>query len=438
MKLLNRHRELAPWALLLAALAVILVVVGRGPFLFSLSAQGLLLLPLLWLSCSKRGALRLGTTTPLPFGRWLLLGSLAGISMVLLYQGLFFIVTQALPIGIPASAATPTTASWQALVVRWGGFPWLLALLLSVALSTCGWVKKLPGRLSSLLQPVFRQGPDGAVSLLADFWVRSTAGLALTTALASAILALWLIFMHAINIPLSVGLRFSSLLILTFFMFFPSSPYVTKALRWLLHRRTPYWLILLLFVPALSILLLLAQLISAAIASAYPGWNQDATQFPALNWQQLWLVFSALWWLSWLPLFSSWLAVLSQGMTLRRMIGGGLVMTLVCSALLWLLLQPALLQPWIAYGSIAIGLAIILSIFVRQPYFVYLIRGTLPKSTHEKQRSLFLPLRTLFQNTSLTVVFYLLAGIYLLTVFSAVIVIPFLVLAVLGLLFLRN
>lgn len=434
MKPLKKHYDYFP-AIYLPLFFVALIIVVFFP------AQALLCFRVHWLALifilipiiTPIGNIRLGEkASALSFYQWLGLLLLATLGISFLYWGFIYICFAGLPLQTPSNSQILLSQTYQTLLITFGMFPWALIILLAVGLAYVSYYLKQVGKFSWLLKSLLKNSDEDVPTLMTDFFARTMAHFSLAYAIGIICLLSIIIIANMAHVEISIGLRFVPIAVATLLIFGVNTPPWQKAVRFFTAKNIPLSVLTLLFVITTAVIVSIANTIAIQLADNFPNGNHLLIAFTIPSWQINWELLSAMWWLIWTPLMAGFIAYLSKGYRIRTVVFGG-----ICAAILSFLIMTFVTQTniifnqhwrWINYILPWLGLIILMLLFMQKKYLPYQMRAVIPGTQFEKPRSTLFYTQSLFQTAAFIIILYLPLGIYVLNIFTFIMIFPWAIL----------
>lgn len=436
MKPLKKHYDFV-YAVYFPIVFIALIIVVFFPQIVVLcfSVHVFILLMLLILACLPFAKIKLGSEyKSMAFVKWLAFVILITLSLNFVYLGLISAVTN-LPVTYPFTHASLINTT-KNFIFNWWGFPWMIFFAVAIHLTYVSFFQNKTGQLSLTLQPIIKNKENDNASIAIDFLARTVAHFSLAITIGIITLHTIGLLSQHFQINIFTQFRFATLAIATIFLVLMNLQQWQTSVRFLVVKKIPVFIIAAVFIIVIALCFIILNLIFEFFAENISKWNQLLLPF-AFHWQRTWLIFSAMWWLSFLPLISGFIAAISRGFTIRKMILGGMIVLFINNAFLfslpWLQQQKFLWQFLSAFLPY-LGFFIIALLFMRKKYLTYAIRSIVPFSKEEKPRSVIFYTQTLLQVALFMIIFYFPMGIYLVNIFVFVVVFPLVIVSLIGVL----
>lgn len=425
MKLLKKHYEYLPY-LYLPILIIALVILYFFPqqILLCFRAHWLVLFFLLLIIVTPIGNIRLGNEKIVNFWQWLLLVFSAQLGISFVYYGFSEVISKSLPIFITTNSNVFASSS-KILFRDWGYYPFAAFLLTGIIFSYYGFYKKTPATLSRALQPLLKNKTEDALSLSADFIVRTISLFMLASIIGIVSLQLMFILASLFQVKLNIGLNLATITIATIILLLINYPKWDQTVRYLSTKKTPLAIITILYILFIAILLVILNAIINFLATGYAPLTNPIFQFNINNWFNYWMILSAMWWIGWVPLVGGLIAFLSKGYKIRTVILGGLLSLLLISGV-WILLESLTFTYLKNFSLLAaiLGILMLMPLFMRAKFMLYQMRAVVPDTQPQKTRTLHFYTQALLKNAAFIVILYLPMGIYLLNVMIFALIFP--------------
>lgn len=339
----------------------------------------------------------------LPWPLWLI-GTTGFVS--LLYSFFYFghrFLSEVLTINKPIDLPTiPPLASG-------GLFPWALVALFAIILQRVYFTNKNTGLISDCLEPIFDISQHSNVGKYCNTYLRLTIFFAMLLPLFFIGSIILFFFTQYRGLTLSPGINMQNIFASTILFYVINFSQWQLSFNWLMKKKFPTLLSMLIVLFSAMILLVLlvsgAQLLPLSyVINYYPFdptvWN---TVLDMLD------IFIAL---SWLPIASSTIAVLSRGYRNDQIIIATLFVPLLTqfytiSDLIFNNTQIAIILLWCSI--------LLLMIFLKDSLVTLVSRGVFPTSFSMRQRKPTLYLRSLLITTIAFIGIFWVTGIYLIS-----------------------
>jgi len=317
----------------------------------------------------------------------------------------------------------PTTSR---MLQHWGLFPWPMGILLGVGLGWVAYVQRQTGIFSATIAPLLHNTQESNLGLSIDFGMRSAPIISFSSLMAFTTLALTTWAGEHWQLPITSGINLGTLVVATFFLLAPMSQPWQQIIRFFTtHNIPPAVIALLLLLILIPLLLLSSQL--AAIINHYLPFTGFADTIKidssSENQHQLWMIFSASWWLIWMPVMAGFIATISRGYCIRTIVAGSLLLPIIAA-----LVSPLskALPPTIAYLLMILGLVMLLLLFFRYPYMTHYLRARIPDTLPMKTRQPHFFLRNILNAYVMSIALLLPLGLLFLSVGFYMLLMPIL------------
>lgn len=431
MKILTKHLHLRPLVYILFALGLLVILFFPYIFAFSFRAHMILFVSAGLLISTPWAHRR----TPLEekherfsFIKSLGCTLLLEIALMCAFYTICHLTAFTIPISIQPFPLLPITA--HILLTAWGVFPWGAVVLLAVGLSYIAYLQKQPGDISTLLRPLIKNVPADTISLTADVTIKIAITFSFGCTFALIAMECIGLLSRFFKLPLAYGTRLDVMLVILLILQWIRDDFIENRLRWLLKRHiSPGYIVTGSFLLVILFFLLIGTLIGFLSPIFTPTLMRFITFAPS-NWSVVWLIFTGIWWLGWVPLTAGTIAYLWRGYRIRTMILCTLFLPTAITMLeitspnwsatiglntnLWNLL-PAL-----------VSLVLLTGLFLRTSVLAFIEKATLPTVWRYYQRKSQLFLKVLLQAMIGIMSFYWAGGIYIpsllycMVIFSAV------------------
>lgn len=290
-----------------------------------------------------------------------------------------------------------------------GLFPWALVALFAVISQVLFFRKGDPGLISECIKPVFNTTQHNEVGKYCNTYLRITIFFSLLIPLFFAGSVLLYFCTQYINIPLSYGINSQNLFATLVFFYLINFTQWQFLFNWLVKIGCPVLLgvILLLFSAMGALIILVATMHSLPLPYEIQYYPFDPSVWNIVL--EILTIFIAL---SWVPLASSTIAILSRGYRVDQII----VATLLIPTISQLFTLP---QSFLGNSHVAILLLccslLLLIIFLRESVIFPVSRGAFPKKFPIKKSKPILYLRSLTVTAIAFITIFWVTGIYLTT-----------------------
>lgn len=355
------------------------------------------------------------------FWRWLGQLFLLQISLFFVFIGMTLVFSHWLPLTSPSHPLV-ITRYFETFLKHDGLFPWALYALYAGGLGYISYIKNEDAYISSLALPFFKAQPTTLLSNILNMQARSAAFIVLTATFAFMTLLIASVITPP-SMPLLTGFHGKTLIIITALIVLGFTPPFKKIVRKLLNPKIPLWI-------ATATTLILFALLIWLLNAFFGHLGEAPIQVPSfIQWlerknpNQLWLIFSAAWWIGWTPTIAAHIARLSRGYRIRSILLATLVLPFVFTLLL--IEFPAILSifdnlPITASFIAIIAFMYLLMILTEKMVLPILIRSYLPRRDLYKHRDHSFYFRKSFQMMLVLTYLYLPTGmsITMLVIFS--------------------
>lgn len=319
---------------------------------------------------------------------WLRLASVE-LCLVFIYWGMTNLCSQQLLIH---NTAQPHLfiQSLQHLWIGLGLLPFAGIALLSVAMGYVSYQRNQDAHISVIFYPLLKCDSSKPLGLILDSATRMATHITLATTLAMMIV-LFLSLISTNNITVTHGFSAATIATTLLILVLSFTGIFKRYLNKMLSHRIPLFISISMIGAIIGLLIFIAGILFEGISS---GINIDipfiVKHLQAFDWQITWEIFSASWWLGWVPVCAALFAYYSCGRSFREVIIGVLALPLLfCMGLgLNALIQwPGVSVPNIVITLLALFSFIGLWIFIGNPKRLsLLIMSYLPKRDQFKHR----------------------------------------------------
>lgn len=349
---------------------------------------------------------------------WLCRLWLLQIALFFVFIGITLEFSHWLPMPEPSYPAI-ISLSLNTFLKQYGLMPWALFALYAAGLGYYSYVRSEDVYFSNLLKPIIKSTPTTLLANVLNMYARSATFSALTTTFAFITLLIASLLTPS-SIPLMIGFHVKTMIIIAALVLLGFTPPFKAAVKRLLDRRIP------LYISTVSTLFFFAVFIWL-LNALFVHLGDKPVQIPSLiqwlenkNPTQLWIIFSAAWWIAWTPLISAHIARLSRGHRIRNMILACLLLPFLFT--LTFIEFPRILLTFTEYPKTFSLIALIAFIYLvkiltEKTALPIMIRSYFPKQDEYKRRDHYFYFRKLFQTMIIIIYLFLPAGMAV-TVFT--------------------
>lgn len=345
-------------------------------------------------------------------GQWIKSLFMLQVALFFVFIGVTLIFSYWLPLTSPMHSQA-LTKTLNTLLKQDGVLPWGIYAIYASGLGYISYIKNEDAYTSELLTPLIKTKPGELLANVLNIQARSATFIVLTITCAFITLLL-AVTITPKSAPLHTGFHAKTLIIITALVILGFSSPFKRVVRKLLNPKIPVWL-------STSSTLILFSLFIWLLNALFGHLGQTPIPVPAfIQWIEsknplnLWLIFSAAWWLSWTPMLATHIARLSRGYRIRSLI----ITTLILPTLFTLALikYPNHLDIVYHYPRTSSLIAIIafiylITILMEKTTLPLLIRTYLSKRDAYKRRDPIFYFRKLFQIMLVIIYIYLPTGI---------------------------
>jgi hypothetical protein len=385
MKIIKPHYDL----LLYFFIPFCLITTGLYFFRFQqiaefASANWLFSLLLLIFFFLPFGSSKLGVTPYLKTNKWACYLLLSNLLMNLTVWSVSKIVT------LNLNNLAVQKMSLSDLSLAYGLFPWGFMCLSALTLGFFIYGQKKIGLLSSTYQPLFKNNHLDSVGIAVDSYMRSLPTCILVAVLSLMAYALVFLLSKYLQLDVVMGLRFQIIFTSSVLLFLIAQPSWNRFLHLASYHKVPTVIILLGFIGLLGLLSILLIVISNGLIAINPLLDSEFFAGNSNYQDQHILITITFFWYGLAALNSAYIALISQGRSIRQTILFSLITFCISLALI------ALLENGLkgAYETLPLYLILICGslitlIMTSKHYFTYFTRATLPSELPTKPRPTF-------------------------------------------------
>lgn len=416
MKYAKAHTKLLYGISLVVAIVSFLLIEFATPYVINAFYAHWAVLLVVLLFCvipfgNKKLSAHINETPRYDVWHWLLRLLLLQLSLFFIFLGIALVFSYWLPV---KANAYPTTIpqTFQTFLKKDGLLPWAIYALYAVGLGVMAYIKNQEGHSGDLLLPVFHKKHGSLLSNALNLQARSAVLIAIATTFAFMVLLFTTAVLPQTKYSL-IGFHIKTLIIIFALVLFGFTTPFKKVMKVLLIPKIP------LYITTASTLIILA--LSIWIWNEFLGHLGESTvTIPKLiewlqrkNTMQLWILFSAAWWIGWAPLIAAHIARISRGYRVRSVLLATLFLPFLFTLLF--IIFPSVLPIFQRFPLVTSILALIsfvylLKILTEKTVLPMMIRSYLPKQDSYKRRDHYFYFRKLFQLTFIIIYLYLPAG----------------------------
>ncbi|MFJ2415921.1 BCCT family transporter [Streptomyces brevispora] len=310
-------------------------LVHNGGWAFMLAASGFVVFAL-WLAVSRYGKICLGQEGEEPEFRtvsWVAMMFSAGMGIGLMFYGVSEPLAHFVhpPPGThPADAADAMQTAMATTLFHWTLHPWAIYAVVGLAIAYSTFRRRWGQTISAVFEPLIgARHAHGGVGRLIDILAIFATLFGSAASLGLGALQIGSAF-HELNWmeKTGTGLLVPIIAVLTVAFVASAVSGVEKGIQWLSNINMVLALILAVFVfiagPTIVVLDLLPTSIAAYIGDLpqLAGRTEATGKGEVADWLSSWTVFYWAWWISWTPFVGMFIARISRDRTIRRFIGG--------------------------------------------------------------------------------------------------------------------
>lgn len=355
--------------------------------------------------------------------RWFSMIALLQISLTLTFSGIYQTCFKLLPLDIePYSLSHSFQLLWQ----HWGLFPWGIIAVFASYLAFIGYNNKSNAFLSTSLVPLFKNKDTSIITHISQVSTRNLVVLTTAATFSLYIVLLSVLFVHGNRQVIPHGMQQATYLSVITMLLLAFLPFVKNGIKKLLKQSIPtiIGLCSLLCISAL-VLIFIGTLFGSA-SSMIGNTSPQSGPLPLQNLlsqigkNDIWLLFSANWWLGFIPISAVLIAYYSKGYRANQVLAATLILPACAALCFWLLPHCTEYFNHITPGwqicLALLGFATLYALATTRTSRAMFILSYLPKRGRRKNRDHHFFFRRIFRYSIMMLYLYLPAGLVYLAV----------------------